>query len=52
MKIKITMLMILLILVSSLFAANMKVAILDFAKKDSDSDYVAKAMMKRDFKII
>jgi tetratricopeptide (TPR) repeat protein len=44
--------MVLLLLVSSLFATNMKVAILDFAKKDSDSDYVAKAMMKRDFKTI
>lgn len=39
-------------LVSSLFSANMKVAILDFAKKDRDSDYVAKSMMKRDFKVI
>ena len=52
MKIRTTVLMVLLLLVSSLFATNMKVAILDFAKKDSDSDYVAKAMMKRDFKTI
>lgn len=45
-------LLLLVVLAGSLMAANMKVAILDFAKKDRNSDYVAKSMMKRDFKSV
>lgn len=52
MKRKLIIILTLVIFASSLLAANMKVAILDFAKKDRNSDYVAMSMMKRDFKKI
>jgi len=48
MKRKILLSLSVVILASSLMAANMKVAILDFAKKDRNSDYVVKSMMSRD----
>ncbi|MFO7896842.1 MAG: tetratricopeptide repeat protein [Candidatus Cloacimonadales bacterium] len=50
MKRKILLSLSVVILASSLMAANMKVAILDFAKKDRNSDYVVKSMMRRDLK--
>jgi tetratricopeptide (TPR) repeat protein len=52
MKRKILLILSLVILASSLLATDMKVAVLDFAKKDRNSDYVVKSMMRRDLKSV